>query len=324
MRVRAWVGVATVGFLSVQPLGAADRTVSIPITVTDGQAPVTGLSAADFTIFEDGQPQTIQSFGTGSIPLSLAIVVDTSPRVRGPWVNDAFSAVRQLIEDTLAPEDEAALYVFAKGPMQLQPWAQRGTLLDSRYQIPSALGSPLFTTISRAVKDTDRAKHARRVLLVVTGGIATDGWSRKSGPSFEAPLGTNLSTPSTAMPTNEGWTPSIEREQALKDLRSRGVLFYAVASDGPPTPQTGADPVPAVNVKDLSAVSDETGGLTEKVTSMDALPRAIARVGDELKHQYLITFTSTRAQDGQFHEIRVEPKNAEHKVRAPRGYRGKK
>ena len=53
--------------------------VEVYATVTDrhGQ-PVTGLTAADFHVAEDGTPQTITTFAAGEFPLAVAIGLDRS------------------------------------------------------------------------------------------------------------------------------------------------------------------------------------------------------------------------------------------------------
>ena len=40
--------------------------------------PVTGLRREDFTVLEDGQPQTLSAFAEGDFPLSVAVAVDRS------------------------------------------------------------------------------------------------------------------------------------------------------------------------------------------------------------------------------------------------------
>src|ERR1051326_6452268 len=41
-------------------------------------SPVTGLTRGDFTILEDGQPQSLSAFAEGDFPLSVAVAIDRS------------------------------------------------------------------------------------------------------------------------------------------------------------------------------------------------------------------------------------------------------
>ena len=52
--------------------------VSLNVTVTDGAKYVTGLSEADFEVFEDGAKQTLSFFSPVQQPIALAILLDTS------------------------------------------------------------------------------------------------------------------------------------------------------------------------------------------------------------------------------------------------------
>jgi hypothetical protein len=53
---------------------------SIEVQVTDrGNRDMRGLTASDFTILEDSRPQKIAFFGTEEDPITVAILLDTSP-----------------------------------------------------------------------------------------------------------------------------------------------------------------------------------------------------------------------------------------------------
>src|SRR5262245_28914622 len=52
--------------------------VVVPVTVKgSGDKLITGLNKDDFTIIEDGRPQTITNFTIDPVPLSAAVVVET-------------------------------------------------------------------------------------------------------------------------------------------------------------------------------------------------------------------------------------------------------
>ena len=58
--------------------------VEVYATVTDPQGqPITGLTAADFRVSEDGAPQPITTFVAGEFPLSIVIVLDRSFSMSG-------------------------------------------------------------------------------------------------------------------------------------------------------------------------------------------------------------------------------------------------
>src|SRR5687768_1711637 len=79
--------------------------VEVYATVIDARGePVMGLTAADFTVEEDGQRQAVTTFAAGEFPLALAVAVDRSFSVPRLALNDTVAAARRLI-DALQPTD---------------------------------------------------------------------------------------------------------------------------------------------------------------------------------------------------------------------------
>jgi hypothetical protein len=70
------------------------REVVLPVTVRDKKgALVTSLKISDFTLTEDGRPQTIKSFTRESnLPFRLGLLVDTSRSVSGAMENERKAA----------------------------------------------------------------------------------------------------------------------------------------------------------------------------------------------------------------------------------------
>src|SRR5438093_8067568 len=91
MKLQQLVGSETVVIvpLIVAAAGASSRVygqftsgvnlVEVYASVTDRHgAPITGLTAADFHILEDGAPQPITAFAAGEFPLAVAVGLDRS------------------------------------------------------------------------------------------------------------------------------------------------------------------------------------------------------------------------------------------------------
>jgi VWFA-related protein len=90
---------------------AADAT-GVHVTVRNGNKPVPGLTAADFELLDNTVPQQISAVTSGSVPIDITLVLDTSGSVSGP-------ALRQLHADLvgiarlLGAEDRVRLLTFA-------------------------------------------------------------------------------------------------------------------------------------------------------------------------------------------------------------------
>jgi len=84
--MRLFAACATVASLAVtagaQQFRSGVDLVSFVVVAADKKGPVQGLTKEDFTLFEDGKPQTIQFFAEGDIservPLRLGLLLDVS------------------------------------------------------------------------------------------------------------------------------------------------------------------------------------------------------------------------------------------------------
>ena len=74
----------------VATLKVQAREVLLPVTVRDKKgAFVTTLDKSDFTLTEDGRPQTIKSFAhQTNLPYKIGLLVDTSRSVSGALENE--------------------------------------------------------------------------------------------------------------------------------------------------------------------------------------------------------------------------------------------
>src|SRR6266496_3770432 len=84
------------------------REVLLPVTVRDKRgALVTALQKSDFTLTEDGRPQTIKSFARETnLPFQLGLLVDTSRSVSGAMENER-KAASKFIDQMLPAEPKA-------------------------------------------------------------------------------------------------------------------------------------------------------------------------------------------------------------------------
>jgi Ca-activated chloride channel family protein len=67
-------------------------------------------------------------------------------------------------------------------------------------------------------------------------------------------------------------------------------------------------------------VADDTGGTTEAIDRVADIPAATARIADELRHQYLLSYSTNVVRDGRRHAIRVDVRGRGLNVHARRGF----
>ena len=93
--------------------------VTASVTDNDGRF-VAGLGKDDFSVFEDGEPQTVSHFSNERVPVSLGILLDTSGSMTPDKMASARAAIDRFMFDLLGPEDELFLYRFACVPQLVQ------------------------------------------------------------------------------------------------------------------------------------------------------------------------------------------------------------
>jgi hypothetical protein len=97
------------------------REVLLPVTVRDKHgALVTDLTKSDFTLTEDGRPQTIKSFARETnLPFQLGLLVDTSRSLSGAMENERKAAGNFV--DQMLPGDPSAAPQSGAKPVKAAP-----------------------------------------------------------------------------------------------------------------------------------------------------------------------------------------------------------
>ena len=87
--------------------------VRVDALVTDGRRPITGLTAANFELRDNGSVQNITDLHHETLPLNIIAALDVSGSIAGEPLEQLKRAYRAVI-DALAADDRAALLTFAQ------------------------------------------------------------------------------------------------------------------------------------------------------------------------------------------------------------------
>ena len=269
-----------------KPFTSGIEVTSITATVTDKEGhPVIGLTRDAFEVYEDGVKQTITQFSGERVPIGLGLLLDISDSMYGKRIEDARAAVERFLFELLDPADEFFLTAFNHAPRPLTGWTreQRDVQRALAGLRPSG-GTAIYDAIISAMPLIEHRNRQRAAILVISDGA---------------------DTASTA---------------TMRDVRSallRSDAFaYAIAIDSPERQPINT----RINPQTLREITGESGGRTEVVQNTADLQQATARIAEELNHQYLLGFTSTRGADGKFHSLRVRMPGSDYRVRARNGY----
>jgi VWFA-related protein len=161
----------------------------------DKRVPIRGLTADDFTILEDGRPQSIQTFSAIDLP-----DVVTAADAPAAWVRDVAPDVRSNRES----DDQRVIVIVLDDhtPLEAQwePWVKRmGRTVVDRLG-PSDLASVVYTWEKSKgqefTQDRTRLRAAiDRFMGKIPGGLGEPGmgaFSRALTPAYAGTLGTLL------------------------------------------------------------------------------------------------------------------------------------
>jgi Ca-activated chloride channel family protein len=261
--------------------------VSITATVVDAQGRfVPDLTRDDFEVYEDGQLQTLTHFDGSRVPIGLGLLLDVSDSMRGQRIADARASVARFLLELLSPDDEFFVMAFNHAPRVIAPWTNRPDQVQPRLEALRPFGgTSIYDAIMAALPLFDERSRQRASIVLISDGADTAS------------------------------------DASVRDVKSAllksDAFVYAIAID----PPADTRPINArVNPYTLREITDDSGGRTEVVHDSADLGAATARIAEELNHQYVLAFTSSRAPDGQYHSLRVRVSRSDCRVRARHGY----
>ncbi len=152
--------------------------VLVPVTVTDQAGrTVTGLSAGNFEVFEDGVPQNIVHFNAQDAPCSIGLLFDVSGSMERK-LSRALLATRAFSENT-NPGDEVFLITFSGRPeLRIGFTSAFGEVHNSLLFTTPTGKTALIDAVYLALQHMGFARNARKALLIVSDG--GDNHSRHS------------------------------------------------------------------------------------------------------------------------------------------------
>lgn len=244
-------------------LKAESRLVNITVNAVDANgSPVGGLTQADFAVKEDGKAQTIAFFDKESkTPLSVVLAVDGSESVltNERLEKDASKKfVKALIRTGPKDADELDLIAFSDSATELVSFTNDvrriGSGLDS---LPRGAATAMYDAVfvaSKRLGETSTADGRRRVLVMITDGGDT--------------------------------THGVGYERAVAEAQRNGVAVYPlivvpIAADA--GRNTGGEHA-------LIQMAADTGGKYYYVLDPKELPKAFAKLSDDLRTQYVVGY----------------------------------
>jgi len=254
--------------------------VLINVTVTDPlNRFVTGLEKQHFRLFEDKVEQTITSFSSEDAPISIGLVFDTSGSM-GAKLQKSRLAAAEFFK-TANPSDEFFLVQFNDRPQLSVPFTTDTDKIQSALTFTQSKGrTALLDAVYLAMHEMKHARNPRKAILIISDG---------------------------------GDNSSRYTETEIKNaVREADVQIFAIGIFESPATR-GRTPEEAAGPSLLNELAEQTGGREYAVENPAELPDIAAKIGTELRNEYILGYTPTNQErDGKYRRVQV-------KLNPPRG-----
>ncbi|HUO86690.1 MAG TPA: VWA domain-containing protein [Thermoanaerobaculia bacterium] len=263
------------------------------VTVNRGPRRVLDLPRSAFTVIDERQRQELVTFERGDVPLTAAILVDSSLSMRGPRIRTALEGVRAFASG-MRDLDEASLMLFSDRLLRVTPFTSDASgVAGGLDAIQAEGGTAVNDFLYAALKRLD-AEQGRRVVILLS-----DGTDVESVLSIEDVL----------------W----------KARRSQALVYWIRLLEGGGTvvSRTSAWRDAAGHAGELSGLArlvSESGGRIVDLQRIEDAPGAFREVLSELRDQYVLGYYPTlNLNDGRWHRVQVRV-DGPYTVRAREGY----
>ena len=248
--------------------------VLINVTVTDPMNRfVTGLEVEHFKLLEDKTEQKVTHFASEDAPLSIGLVVDTSHSM-GNKLQKARLAVAQFFK-TANPEDEFFMVQFNNRPEMVVPFTSNTEEIQNRLTFMQAKGrTALLDGVYMAMHNMKKAKNTRKAILILSDG--GDNSSRYT----------------------ESEVRNLVREADVQ-IYAIGI-FESIGSRGRSAEELSGPGL-------LSELAEQTGGRHFPVENLNDLPDIAAKIGMELRNQYVLGYSPVNQErNGKYRKVVVK------------------
>jgi Ca-activated chloride channel homolog len=325
----------------------SSKLVVVPVSVTnEAGLPVTGLTAQDFRLAEDGRAQEIENVSSADqIPLRIALLFDISATTSPMFRFQQETAAKFLLE-VMRADDRAAVFTIGSASAMVSglDTAERA-VASVRSIAPAKEATAFFDTVAAAANylRANSGENSRKVIVVISDGEDTNSASvaraiqdgfRKAGEQINS---LDLKKLRELTANNAVEASLRERSRVVRQLQNADTVFYSI---NPAGSSFHLNKISIVGQENMRTFADDTGGTAflprfapidtkdqyqnsaNRVKNTDVLTGIFQRLANELRSQYLVQFYSESERPaGSFVKLAVSvPTRNAAKVRARQGY----
>src|SRR5712664_128705 len=248
----------------------------VNLTVTDPlDRLVTGLEKENFRVFEDGIEQEVLTLSSEDVPVSIGLVFDMSGSMSDK-VEKAREAAVQFMR-TANPQDQFFLVSFNDSAELTSGFTSSVEELQTRMMFTASRGrTALLDAVYLGLSQMRGAHNGKRALLIISDG--GDNHSRYN----ESDVKNFLKEADCQLYAIGIYDPIGIRSRTAEELNGPSLL---------------------------SEMTEMTGGRVFPVGNIGELPDIAAKIGMELRNQYVLGYKPSNAQrNGVWRKIKVKLK----------------
>jgi len=300
--------------------------VVVPVTVKDGNGTyVNGLRPQDFRLTDNGQLQDIK-VDISYVPISLVVAIQANADTEAllPKIQKIDSLLSQLV---VGEQGEIAVLIFDHRIQVLQDFTSDWDKLSQAFKKvnrPGGQSSRMNDAVREAIRMlSQRPPNRRRVILLISETRDKGSESRARQVMLDAQMN-NVIIESVNI---SHWLTTLTRKPDVPRPDPIPPTARPLPAGVPPTPGnvvqvtggqgTAANFIPVfVEIfRQIKAIfidnpvevyTKYTGGQEHFFNTQKGLEQAIARIGEELQNQYIISYNPNNKLESGFHQIQVE------------------
>ncbi len=245
--------------------------IPVYVTTTLGTS-VTDLTRSNFRLFEENAEQPITYFAKDDAPISVGVLLDISGSMQDKMRKSAEAAARFF--KTANAQDEFFLVEFSERARLIAPFTTDSEDVYRRIAHARPYGrTALYDAVHLAIAEMRNAHNARKALLILS-----DGGDNRSHHTYT---------------------------QIKNELLESDVQIYAMGIFEPDASRRKS-PEEREGPRVLDALAEESGGRHYPVANVNDLPEIAARIGNELRNQYLVGYAAPlETRDGRYRRVKL-------------------
>jgi VWFA-related protein len=312
--------------------------VIAPTSVLDkDDRPISGIKQTEFRLYDNNKLQDINE-DIAFQPMSMVIVIQRSSNVEAilPKVQKMGTIMRDLL---VGADGEAAVMTFDHRIVVEQEFTNDGEKINAALAKlkPGGQNSRLNDAVYQATRMLRAKKDRRKIIVLISETLDRSSEIHPREVATELQIHNvevvtlNISRILTSLTAKPALPRTNNMPVATRRLPNGASMDPTTVAQYTGAPGQSADFVPVI-VEMFRAVkaifisnpaeiyTRYTGGAEYSFMSQGDLERAIARIGEDLRSQYLLSYNPNNKDEGGFHEIRVEVLRPGVQVRTRRGY----